>query len=119
MSGQGESQQADQKLLVIIASDTDADTLIQKLVQRGYPATKVSSTGGFLRRGNATIFSGVDADDVDNVIALIRSECEARTEFLPSQALPFPESILPSEPVEVRTGGAIVFVVSVERFEKT
>ncbi len=119
MSAQEESQQADQKLLIIVASDTDADTLIQKLVQRGYPATKVSSTGGFLRRGNATIFSGVDAGDVDNVIALIRSECEARTEFLPAQALPFPESILPSEPVEVRTGGAIVFVVSVERFEKT
>ena len=119
MSDQGESQQADQKLLIIIASDSDAETLIQKLVQRGYPATKVSSTGGFLRRGSATIFSGVDADDVDNVIALIRSECEARTEFLPAQALPFPESILPSEPVEVRTGGAIVFVVSVDRFEKT
>ncbi len=119
MSDQGESQQADQKLLIIIASDSDADTLIQKLVQRGYPATKVSSTGGFLRRGSATSFSGVDADDVDNVIALIRSECEARTEYLPAQALPFPESILPSEPVEVRTGGAIVFVVSVERFEKT
>jgi uncharacterized protein YaaQ len=119
LSDQGESQQVDQKLLIIIASDTDSDTLIEKLVQRGYPATKVSSTGGFLRRGNATIFSGVDAGDVDNVIALIRSECEARTEFLPAQALPFPESILPSEPVEVRTGGAIVFVVSVERFEKT
>jgi uncharacterized protein YaaQ len=119
LSDQGESQQADQKLLIIIASDSDADTLIQKLVQRGYPATKVSSTGGFLRRGSATIFSGVDSDDVDNVIALIRSECEARTEFLPAQALPFPESILPSEPVEVRTGGAIVFVVSVDRFEKT
>ena len=44
---------------------------------------------------------------------------QARTEFLPAQALPFPESIYPAEPVEVRTGGAIVFVVSVERFERT
>ena len=119
MAAQGQSQQSDQKLLIVIASDSDADSLIQKLVQRGYPATKVSSTGGFLRRGNATIFSGVDAEDVDNVIAIIRTECQARTEFLPAQALPFPESIYPAEPVEVRTGGAIVFVVSVERFERT
>ena len=119
MSAQEQSQQSDQKLLIVIASDSDADSLIQKLVQRGYPATKVSSTGGFLRRGNATIFSGVDAEDVDNVIAIIRSECQARTEFLPAQALPFPESIYPAEPVEVRTGGAIVFVVGVERFERT
>ncbi len=119
MSAKGESHQADQKLLIVITSNVDADTLIQKLVQRGYPATKVSSTGGFLRRGNATVLSGVDSEDVDNVLALIRSECQARTEFVPAQALPFPESIYPSEPVEVRTGGAIVFVVPVERFEKT
>ena len=119
MAAQGQSQQSDQKLLIVIASDSDADSLIQKLVQRGYPATKVSSTGGFLRRGSATIFSGVDAEDVDNVVAIIRSECQARTEFLPAQALPFPESIYPAEPVEVRTGGAIVFVVGVERFERT
>jgi len=119
LAAQGQSQQSDQKLLIVIASDSDADRLIQKLVQRGYPATKVSSTGGFLRRGNATIFSGVDAEDVDNVVAIIRSECQARTEFLPAQALPFPESIYPAEPVGVRIGGAIVFVVGVERFERT
>ncbi|HEU4758634.1 MAG TPA: cyclic-di-AMP receptor [Dehalococcoidia bacterium] len=111
--------QPQQKLLVVITADGDADTLIQKLVERGYPATKVSSTGGFLRRGNATILSGVDADDVENVVAVIRNVCKARTEFLPAQALPFPESIFPAEPVEVRMGGAIVFVIPVERFEKT
>ena len=119
MSEREELQQPDQKLLIVITSDSDADTLIQKLVQRGYPATKVSSTGGFLRRGSVTIFSGVDAEDVDNVLAIIRDVCQARTEFLPAQALPFPESIYPTEPVEVRTGGAIVFVIPVERFEKT
>jgi uncharacterized protein YaaQ len=110
---------AEQKLLVVITADDEADTLITKLVERGYPATKVSSTGGFLRRGSATIFSGIDATDVDAVLAIIRDQCRARTEFLPAQALPFPESIYPAEPVQVRVGGAIVFVLPVERFEKT
>ena len=119
MSAQGKTEQPGQKLLIIIASDADADILIRKLVDRGYPATKVSSTGGFLRRGSATIFSGVEADDTDNVLAIIRTECEARTEFVPAQALPFPGSIFPTEPVQVRGGGAIVFVVPVERFQKT
>jgi uncharacterized protein YaaQ len=109
----------DQKLIVVITSNDEADSLIKKLVERGYPATKVSSTGGFLRRGNATIFSGVEGDDLDNVIAIIRHECKARTEMIPTQALPFPESIHPAEPVQVRVGGAIVFVLPVERFEKT
>ena len=112
-------QQSQQKLLVIIASDADADVLIQKLVEQGYPATKVGSAGGFLRRGNATIFSGVGADEVEDVLTLVRQECRARTELIPAQVLPFPEAILPAEPVEVRVGGAIVFVLPVERFEKT
>ena len=112
-------QQEEQKLLVVIASDDDADTLIRRLVERGYPATKVSSTGGFLRRGSATILSGVNAEDVDNVLAIIRSECRARTELVPVQALPFPGSVFPGEPTQVRVGGAIVFVLPVERFEKT
>jgi uncharacterized protein YaaQ len=108
-----------QKLVVVITSDDEADTLIRKLIEQGYPATKVSSTGGFLRRGNATIFSGVEANDIDNVMSLIRQYCEARSEYVPAQALPFPESIYPAEPVQVRVGGAIVFVLPVERFEKT
>lgn len=110
---------APQKLLVVITADDEADHLIQKLVERGYPATKVSSTGGFLRRGSATILSGIDAGDVDGVMRVIREECHARTELVPAQALPFPDSIYPAEPVEVRVGGAIVFVLPVERFEKT
>jgi uncharacterized protein YaaQ len=110
---------ADQKLIVVITSNDEADVLIRKLVERGYPATKVSSTGGFLRKGNATIFSGVEGGDIENVLAIIRDECKARTDYVPAQALPFPESIYPAEPVQVRVGGAIVFVLPVERFEKT
>ena len=108
------------RLVIVIASDSDADRLMKALIQQGYPATKIGSTGGFLHRGNATILSGVEADEVDQVLAMVRAECHARTEYVPVQALPFfGEGAALSEPVEVRVGGAIVFVVNVERFEKT
>jgi len=108
------------KLVIIIASDADADRLMRTLIQQGYPATKVSSTGGFLHRGSATILSGVDAEEVESVVAMVRAECHARNEYVPVQTLPFfGEGTALSEPVEVRVGGAIVFVVNVERFEKT
>ncbi len=108
------------KLVIIISSDADADRLMKALIERGYPATKISSTGGFLHRGNATILSGVEANEVDQVLTMVRSECHARSEYIPVQALPFfGEGTAPSEPVEVRVGGAIVFVVNVEQFEKT
>lgn len=110
---------APQKLVIVITDDDEANTLIEKLVERGYPATKVSSTGGFLRKGSATILSGIDSDDVDPVLAIIRTECRARTEYVPAQATPFPDTALPREPIPVRVGGAIVFVLPVERFLKT
>lgn len=108
------------KLVVIIASDSDADRLMKALIEQGYPATKISSTGGFLHRGNATILSGIEAAEVDGVLSMVKAECHARTEFVPVQTLPFfGEGAALSGPVEVRVGGAIVFVVNVERFEKT
>jgi uncharacterized protein YaaQ len=108
------------KLVVIIASDADGDRLIKHLVQRGHPATKIGGVGGFLSRGNATILSGVLAAEVDSVIDVVRTECRSRSEFVPVQTLPFPGDGAPfTDPLEVRVGGAIVFVLGVERFEKT
>ncbi|MGA2286027.1 MAG: cyclic-di-AMP receptor [Dehalococcoidia bacterium] len=108
------------KLVVIIASDVDGDRLIKRLVQRGCPATKVGGVGGFLRRGNSTILSGVPARDVESVLEVVREECHARQEFVPVQTLPFPgDSATYADPLEVRVGGAVVFVLNVDRFEKT
>jgi uncharacterized protein YaaQ len=56
---------------------------------------------------------------VGEILELVRRECQARTEMIPAQALPFPEVSLPTAPMEVRVGGAIVFVLPVEHFEKT
>ncbi|MEZ4501180.1 MAG: cyclic-di-AMP receptor [Dehalococcoidia bacterium] len=114
-------EQADpSKLCVIIVSDQDADRLMQRLVETGLPATKIGSTGGFLRRGNATILSGVGASQVDDVAQMVREECHARKEFVPVQTLPYlGDGGFSADPVEVRAGGAIMFVLDIERFERT
>ncbi|MCH8200217.1 MAG: cyclic-di-AMP receptor [Chloroflexi bacterium] len=109
-----------QKLCIIIVSDSDANRLMERLVERDLPATKIGSTGGFLRRGNATVMSGVEASAVDTVIEIVRTECHARKEFVPVQTLPFlGDGGFSSEPVEVRVGGAIMFVLDIERFVRT
>jgi uncharacterized protein YaaQ len=107
------------KLAIIIISDTDADGLVRAMVERGYPATKIGSTGGFLRRGNTTLLSGVESDRVDDVISLVRRLCPVRTELLAISALPLAGEIpFVNEPVEVRAGGAVIFVLDIERFER-
>src|SRR5581483_2605080 len=107
------------KLAIIIVSDTDADGLVRAMVERGHPATKIGSTGGFLRRGNTTLLSGVPASEVEEVLGLVRRLCPARSELLTLGALPLAGEVpFVTEPVEVRVGGAVVFVLNVERFER-
>ena len=88
-------------------------------MRRGHAATKIGSTGGFLRRGNTTLLCGVPASGVDEVLTLVRTLCPARSELLTLGALPLAgEAPFIAEPVEVRVGGAVVFVLNVERFER-
>jgi len=114
-----ESGGSGMKLLVVIVTDTDADGLTRSLVERGFPATKIGSTGGFLRRGNTTLLSGIETDRVDEAIALVRRLCPIRTELLTIGTLPVAgEMPFLNEPIEVRAGGAVVFVLDVARFER-
>jgi uncharacterized protein YaaQ len=107
-----------QKLIVVVVSPNDGERLMHELVRDGIPATRIGSTGGFLRRGSTTILSGVAEDQVDSVMDLIRRTCPQRSELAPVQTLPLVSTATGGPPIEVRTGGAIVFVLDIERFEK-
>ena len=107
------------KLCVLVVSDTDANRLMEQMVKDGFSATKIGSTGGFLRRGSVTILSGVTEEGVGRLTELVGEVCHARKEFVPVQTLPFlGDGGFTSEPVEVRVGGAIIFVLDIERFER-
>ncbi len=63
------------KLMIIILRDIDAENVVAELVAHEYRVTRMSSTGGFLRRGNVTLLVGVENDQVDPVIDLLRETC--------------------------------------------
>lgn len=63
------------KLILAIVQDKDAGRAIEALVKGGYGATRINTVGGFLRRGNATILSGVDDADTAQVLEILRSVC--------------------------------------------
>ena len=107
------------KLIVSIVNSDDARRLTDALMREGYRATTISTTGGFLRQGNATILIGTEDEKVDVVLEVIRSNCRTRTQYV-SPLPPVMESgelYMPS-PVEVQIGGAVVFVLSVDRAER-
>jgi len=107
------------KLVISIVQNDDVPSLIDALSQRGFSATVFSTTGGFLREGNSTVLIGVPEEKVDTVLSLVRENCRARTQ----RVNPIPSVIEPpgapkAQAVEVRLGGAVVFVLNVERFER-
>jgi uncharacterized protein YaaQ len=104
------------KLIVAIVQDYDCDRLLQAVNSAGLGATRIASTGGFLRTGNTTVLMGVEDDRVMECLKLIQGACEARIERPPEElALDLMEwghgGI-----AEVTIGGAVVFVVGVQQF---
>lgn len=107
------------KLVFAIVHNDDAGKLTDTLREQGHQFTLISTTGGFLREGNSTILIGVDADRLDDVFTLIKSSCVTRTQFVnPMPPVMEPGELYLAQPIEVQVGGATVFVMDVERFEK-
>jgi uncharacterized protein YaaQ len=104
------------KLLLSVINSDDTYSLTDALVDQGYRSTVISTTGGFLREGNTTLLIGIDDHQVPAVLRIIKDTCRTRTKLITS----FPPEIgeLLLTPIEVEVGGAVVFVVPVERFER-
>ena len=107
------------KLLISVVNSDDAHPLIDALMGEGYRATMISTTGGFLREGNATLLIGVADENVKDVLKIVKESCHTRTQWVN----PLPPTVESGElymptPIEVPVGGAVVFILNVERFEK-
>jgi uncharacterized protein YaaQ len=71
------------KLVVAIVQGEDADDVIRAMLSAGHRLTRINTTGGFLRRGNATLLIGVEQAQLDEVVALIQTTTRRRTEASP------------------------------------
>ena len=107
------------KLILSIVNSDDAHDLTEALKQAGFQSTTISTTGGFLREGNATLIVGAADEKVSAALNIIRDNCHRRTQYVnPLPPVMEPGELYMPTPVEVEVGGAIVFVVNVERMER-
>lgn len=60
------------KMIVCIVQDSDKDEVLTALSQANYQATLLPSTGAYFRRGNATLMIGVEDEQVDSAIQVVR-----------------------------------------------
>jgi uncharacterized protein YaaQ len=106
------------KLVMMIVSSDDSHDVLDRLTKAGFRATVISTTGGFLREGNTTLFVGTQDEHVPAVIEVVRQSCRRRTQWVsPMPTLEGP-GLEMSEPIQVSVGGATVFVMNVEQFSQ-
>jgi uncharacterized protein YaaQ len=104
------------KLIMAIISSDDSRDALDRLTKAGFRATVISTTGGFLREGNTTIFVGTEDQKVTQAVEVLRQTCRRRTQWVsPLPTLEGP-GLEMSEPIEVGVGGAVIFVMNVEQF---
>ena len=105
------------KLIFAIVNNDDSSMVSSNLTKEGYSVTKLATTGGFLRECDSTFIIGVDDSKVDTVMEIIAKYSKKRTQVVPSSAS-YGAGLYTAFPVEVTVGGATLFVLDVERFEK-
>jgi uncharacterized protein YaaQ len=86
------------KLIVAILHDTDGGPALQALTEAGFRVTRIASTGGFLRRGNATLLIGVEGGQVPAALQILREHS--------------------APPVDPGLKRAAIFVLKVDGFEQ-
>ena len=60
------------KLIFAVVHDDDTNKAVRHLNEKRYRVTKLSSTGGFLRKGNTTLMIGVEDEQVEEVFEILQ-----------------------------------------------
>jgi uncharacterized protein YaaQ len=89
------------KLIIAIVPEKRSSEILDTLIKAQYRATLVSTTGGFLRKGNATLLIGVESEKVNDVLQHIRDVCAAISARVDSEEV-----------------YATIFVLNVEQHER-
>lgn len=107
------------KLIIAIVQDQDAPNLIGDLTEREFRVTKLASTGGFLKSGNTTLLIGVEEELVSEVIKIIEDDCKTREITTTSLlTMSMPGDMYIPYPLEIKIGGATLFILDVESLIK-
>ena len=108
-------------LIVAIVKDEDAGRVTEALAERGYKSTRISTASGFLKMSNTTLLIGIESEQVDDVLGIIKANCRVHAQPTPPPPPERPAGFPPLPPGErkaVEVGGAVVFILDVKRYER-
>ena len=106
------------KLVMAIMSRDDSSVVMDALTEENFQVTRKASTGGFLKSGNTTLIIGVDDSKTNKVIDVISKYSSKRKQLVVDASPMYLGAPIQNTPTQVQVGGAIIFVLDVDRFEK-
>ncbi|MBQ7116419.1 MAG: cyclic-di-AMP receptor [Clostridia bacterium] len=106
------------KLVIGIINSDDANDLLSEITKASFQATKLSTSGGFLKMGNVTVLVGVEDEKVDEVVGIFKNCCSRRTQMIPTAPPYLGEGFVSAAPVQVTIGGATLFIIDVDKMIK-
>lgn len=86
------------RLILAIIQDHIAQDVLNELSENKIRATKLSSTGGFFRKGNTTILIGIEEEKLDRVKEMILNISKNK------------------ETVDDKTANTVMFVLNMDQF---
>jgi uncharacterized protein YaaQ len=84
------------KLIIAIIKDEDNDAVSSALTDEKFRVTLIASTGGFLRSGRSTLLIGLENEQVETALDVIRNNCK--------------------QPEKTEENRATIFVLNVDQF---
>ncbi len=105
------------QLVFVVVSERQAGDLLKALVRERFYFTKIDSSGEVFQEPTLCLLIGLNSARRSALMDLVGQCCKTYEEYIPVQFNP-PASFPPMSMIEARAGGALVYVLDVERFEQ-
>lgn len=106
----------DQLFIVNVLGEQSGE-LRQRLIRDGFQITEMNSAGGLVQELQVSLLIGLHHSRQTQLLEHLRDCCHRQRRFLPTQFEGSP-TVFHSTVIEAEVGGAMIFVLNVDRFEQ-
>ncbi|MDY6873487.1 MAG: cyclic-di-AMP receptor [Chloroflexota bacterium] len=103
------------KMVMVVVPSNTAERVLDALINAGHTATYAETHGGMLRQSQNSLFIAVKAEQLEEVLGLIKENCRTKVEMNARGTVV--QASLGSSPVTANLGGAVAFIWDINRIE--
>ena len=111
------NEQTVDRLALLVVSGSQAGDLMKDLQQEKFYFTVIDTSGGVINEQVVCLMLGLPEERLPVLVDLARKHCQPYRQYIPAQMQP-PGELMMLPMVEAQAGGAVVYLMNVERFEQ-